>query len=1345
MSSHVDELYSYLPDFILNKLADPSWDKSRPLEENGTGAVLFVDISGFTPLSKRLTRKGTIGLEQLSVILNTYFGTMISLINEHGGEVVSFAGDALLAVWNTAGSGVSLDATVQHAAMCGLLLQERLHDQELIQDLKLSLRSAVGAGSYRIAYVGGTAGRWEPILSGDAVEQLGAYGAGARIGKVLLSPQAYACVNDRSTIETAHTGAEAEPERAVGRLDHTSEGVLLEQLLLSPAPWPASGRPAESPIPASAMLPYLPPSLAGAVTAGQGDWSAELRNITVLFIHLPDFHRHAPLERMHRAFVEIQQTVLHQDGVINKASLDDKGIAVIAAMGLPSSSQEGKAARAIQAGLAIHARLMELQIAVSVGISTGTVFCGSIGSTVRREYTMIGDSMNLAARLMQAADGGILCDSSTCQAAGDHIQYRSHGTLVLKGIDEPVALYAPIGLAKAQQRRSAPSLIGRRRETEILQGYIERLLRGMGGTVVLSGEAGMGKSRLLQHIRALAESQGVKLLAGAGDSIERQTPYFPWRQVLHELLGLDRLPEDPAERRLHVRNIVSGLLPDMSHLTPLLQVVLPFDYPDNEWTASMSGRIRADNTQAFFTGLLNRWSEAAGPTLFIIDDAHWIDSASWALLSAVSNKLPHIWLLVAMRPDSGFSSADGQELLQQPYTEVIALQELSEQDIVQLICDRLGVSGLPEEVRDLILAKAEGHPFFSEELAYALRDSGIIEIQDGQCRVAQANLRLEELNFPATIQGIIMSRIDRLPPSEQLVLKVASVIGRIFSYSALNGTLPIEAGTEELTGFLMNLERLNLTLLASPEPDLTYLFKHIITQEVTYNMLLHSQRRQLHRSLAEWVEGHYDDLTPYLGMLAYHWSKAEDHAKAMDYLERAGLQALRTGAYREAVHMFRDLIQATEAQAAPAKLTARRYRYLGEAYMGTGDMNTASEQLAMALTLNGRAPAATPSQFKKHMMKQLALQLLHRSRPSRYIGRLQHQREEIAEQSRCYFRLSEIAFFNNKPFDNLYHSLHGLNLAEDGGPSLELAQITGNMTVTAGIMTLHPLARAYRKQAMQVIGKVDDISARAWVHMDVSLYHIGIGQWKEAGEYAREAMGIYEKIGDRRYWEASSYLYVKVLAYHNADFAASGSLAAAIYESGKQSGNAQAKSWGLLAQAEGLIYSDRIEEAHCLLQEAEALIPSHIGRTEEIRVYSLLALANLKLGRHEEAKAYAAQGLKLAEESAPTTYYSYESYAGLVEVYLELWRKGGAADGQGELEAGLHRSMKVLRSFAKVFPIANPRLCLYTGTVAWHTGKLKPARKAWNKGLAAAVKLEMPYEESLLRRQMEMEKSAPGT
>jgi predicted ATPase len=419
-------------------------------------------------------------------------------------------------------------------------------------------------------------------------------------------------------------------------------------------------------------------------------------------------------------------------------------------------------------------------------------------------------------------------------------------------------------------------------------------------------------------------------LIGAGDAIEKHATYHAWQPIFRHLCGLPNSIEAQTVYG-HLQDYLARLDPTLAEQTPLLSAVLPFDIPDNEVTKPIQGKARAEKTRALLIGMLARAMQAENgqvmPLLLVIEDAHWLDSASWALLQQVQQEVKPLLLVIVTRPMLDVQSgevdlpAEYRQLAADPHSQFLKLITLPPTDILTLVCQRIGVTTLPEPVVNFIQERAEGHPFFSEELAYALRDAGLIEIAAGQCRLAAGINDLHGLEFPDTLQGVITSRIDRLTPQQQLTLKVASVIGRVFTLSLLQEIHPIEMDKPVMTMYLNTLERLDLTPLKNPSPELAYIFKHIITQEVAYNLMSFDQRRQLHQAVAEWYERMYPgELPPIYPLLAHHWGKVAVGQqanspvvlKAVDYLHKAGEQAVQRSASIEAIShltMALDLLQ----------------------------------------------------------------------------------------------------------------------------------------------------------------------------------------------------------------------------------------------------------------------------------------------------------------------------------------------------------------------------------------------------------------------------------------------------
>lgn len=886
----LETLASYLPPLIVRQYAaDPS-PPSAPSAEGFTAAVLFADISGFTALTERLAQKGPTGAEELTRVLNLYFSQLVDLVVAHGGEVMKFAGDALLALWPAGAPEPDLAAATQRAAQCGLAAQRRLHAFQASDDIQLSLKISIGVGDLRIVHVGGGLDRWDFFLAGKPIEQVGYAAHHAQQGEVVLSAQAFAALGDR--------GRGAALAEGCHRLD--------ELATLPPSAAPAP--PLRSDM-AEALQVYLPGAIRARLAAGHDAWLGELRRITVLFLNLPDVNYATPVGDAQRIMQALQASLYRYEGSVNKLSVDDKGVTLVAALGLAPLAHEDDPVRGVQAALAMQEALRALGLRWAIGVTTGRVFCGKIGNAARQEYTIIGDAVNLAARLMQAARGDLLCDSATVQAVRGRFTFDALAPIVAKGKAEPVPVYRPRaqGRTPAGAGRPRSAMVGRAAERERLWDHL-RALREKGGltAMILEGEAGIGKSLLVDELCRRAQELGVLTLLAGADAIEQTTPYHPWRRLGRQL-PLFRQPEaDPAT----VRAALLRYLPDdpqMEALLPLLNGLLPLQLPETELTSALPEPVRVERTGELWAQLLSRLGRST-PTLLVLEDAQWFDSVSWELLDVVLQRLTDMLVVVTTRPLAAPAPPAYQRLCAAATTERMHLPPLAAADSAALIAQCLGASQVPDAVVELISRRAAGNPLFSEELSYALRDSGVLRIEGGACVLSCPEDALQTVPFPQTLDGVITSRLDRLPLPHQLLLKVASVVGRDIPLRLLLAVAPKEVVAEAVQE-LEDLQQAGLILPAQAEQERAYRFKNILTREVIYNLMPVAQRRPLHQQVAAWYEHtHARDLARFCPLLAYHYSLAGMAEQAVPYWLAAGQDAIRATAMVEAVsHLSKGL------------------------------------------------------------------------------------------------------------------------------------------------------------------------------------------------------------------------------------------------------------------------------------------------------------------------------------------------------------------------------------------------------------------------------------------------------
>nr|MBA3534051.1 AAA family ATPase [Ardenticatenales bacterium] len=995
----------------------------------------------------------------------------------------------------------------------------------------------------------------------------------------------------------------------------------------------------------------------------------------------------------------------------------------------------------VQSALGMKQVLTDLGVRCSIGVATGRVFCGQFGNQIRREYTMIGDAVNLAARLMQAVADDILCDENTYLAAQEQVLFEALPPLPIKGREELANAYCPLG-QRLRVLRPQATMVGRVAEHTLLAEQLQSLIRGgPGGLVLIEGEAGIGKSRLMEDLRRQAETMGLGYLTGAGDTIEKSTPYHGWRLIFSQLLGLNTLPTVEARRR----RVLALLVKDskVTHLASLLNDVLPLDLPENDATRQMTKSVRAQNTRDLLLHLLQR-SVLHAPKLLIMEDAHWLDSASWALLRAVSQEVKPLLVVIATRPLGKAAPNDYARLLRAQDTQLVRLTSLTAEETTALVCQRLGVRELPTTVAGLITERAEGNPFFSVELAYALRDGGFLLVDEasGTSQLAPHAATLQDLRLPDTVQGVVTSRIDRLPPPQQLLLKVASVIGRVFPFRLLRDIHPVEADRVGLATHLASLEHLELTSLESPEPELAYIFKHIITQEVAYNLMLFAQRRQLHRAIAEWYEErHADDLSSFYPLLVHHWSKAEVIGKTMEYLEKAGEQALRGFANHEAVRFFSELLRLDKEVKPSDKETivglsflhsitethfqrARWERQLGEAHLELGHLVESRQHLEEALALLTWPVPRLRVRVIGNLVMQLLRQLWHRAKPGWWPRYAPEADRVLLEAAHTYLQLSEIHYFANDSLMTDYAIVQALNVAERASPSTELAMAYANMCIAvAGHIPGRGLADTYARLAVEFARQLDRPLTLAAVLSRVGAYRLSMGQWGARLEL-QQAVDICLRFEDRRRWVESMFNLAQI-AYYQGEFSHSVALWAEVDTWAQRSENPLQQAWASWGQAEGLLRLGRTDEAIKRLDNALSLLAQNTDYASEIRVYGLLAQAYLYQGKPEAARQAAQTGARLMAQSSPkpTAHYLFEGYAGMAEGFL------GSSESSGSMLEE-KQACDNLNLYAYIFPLGQPRAHLLQGCYYWQTGEHARAYHAWEQSLQAAKRLAMPYEEA---------------
>ncbi len=692
----------------------------------------------------------------------------------------------------------------------------------------------------------------------------------------------------------------------------------------------------------SAPSRYTPKHLAEKILSNRSALEGERRVVTVLFADMAGFTAMAEKldpEDVHRivdhCFELIAAEVHRFEGTINQYT----GDGVMALFGAPIAHEDGPR-RAVHAALGIQRALREyghelttshgFSIGMRIGLNTGPVVVGRIGDDLRMDYTAVGDTTNLAARLQQLArPGSVVVSEATYRAISGFFESLDLGEISVKGRAAVHAfeILRPRGrrsrLVIAAERGLTP-LIGRDRELGTLLDLFREVKAGRGQMVYLAGEAGIGKSRLLHEFRRRLAEDGeeVTWLEGQCVSFGQSIPFLPVIDQLRRNFDIEELDGEPeiiAKVEYAMRRM-GGLEPHIPYVRHLLSV----DAGDPA-IAAMDALSRRRKILEAIRALSVRGA-ARRPIVFVFEDLHWVDSSSEEYLGSLLDSITSLPIMLILTYRIGYTPPFGTRT----FATALTLRSLSEADALAMAGRVLGSENFPPELRTALMEKAEGVPLFVEEVTKTLLDLGVLRRENGVYRMVKG---LGEVSVPDTIQGIIMARLDRLGEDGKRTVQLASVIGRQFLKRLLER---LSETTERLEGLLGELKGLEIIYEQGLLPEAAYVFKHAVIQDVAYQSLLVQRRRALHRAVGDAIEELYADrLADHYEELAHHFSQAQAWPRAFDYLLRSGDKARDAYANETALDFYARALEAgAQAGAAvPAQRLMEVYQRRGRLRM----------------------------------------------------------------------------------------------------------------------------------------------------------------------------------------------------------------------------------------------------------------------------------------------------------------------------------------------------------------------------------------------------------------------------
>jgi class 3 adenylate cyclase/tetratricopeptide (TPR) repeat protein len=656
----------------------------------------------------------------------------------------------------------------------------------------------------------------------------------------------------------------------------------------------------------------------------------ERRHLTILFTDLTGYSR--MMEKYDPEDVQALIAAITQKGTQIIESYNGHveqiiGDEILALFGLPVA-HEDDAIRAIKAARDIHAVVAGLKpasllstepITMHTGVNTGLVVTAR-SVPLHGSFDLYGDALNTASRLAdKARPNEILVGPETYRQAFGFFDFESKSSLHVSGKSRPVSVY----IVKDEKSRPmtgrrklnlTAALIGRQKELDELRLAMTALQKGQGAIISIVGDAGTGKSRLLHEFEQSLSETGINWITGHAYAHTQQVPYFPLVGIVRRWLELDGSATEEA-MSTGIAQRVGNLLGPNAEEIPIIQGLIGQEVQE---TMGMSPEAWRQRLKAAMLNLLSAIARQA-PTVFCMEDIHWGDAASFKLLKDIIYNFEQPALVICTtRPHASLFTSHELELLSTMHTE-IRLGELSPSETEGMMESMLNTQSLPSDLYPLIKNRAEGNPFYLEEILNALVDSGALSFSNDRW---QLNRSFKETDIPSTIHGIIASRMDQLEPEDRRILQEAAVIGRAFLYDILKR---ISVHGDLVDASLYRLERAGLIRPRALYPEMEFIFKHALIQEVSYRSLLRRERQRVHERIGRTIERIYQSrLSEFDETLAIHFQKSLATDKATDYLIRSGTKALRRCALDESDQYFKTAKSMLEQQQLATPRTKKR-------------------------------------------------------------------------------------------------------------------------------------------------------------------------------------------------------------------------------------------------------------------------------------------------------------------------------------------------------------------------------------------------------------------------------------
>lgn len=1263
----------------------------KPLPDRTHGSALFADISGFTPLTAALARVlgPRLGAEELTHQLNRVYDALIAEVECYGGSVIGFAGDAITS-WFTGDMSVA----PLRATACALAMQQAMQQFALVslpggETVALAMKASIASGPARRFLVGDVDVQYIDALAGETLTRMAAAEHLANRGEVLADQQTVAALVDVVQVREWRMAEDDGASFAVVERLYRA----LEECQAPPAPPPLIAEP-------SLLRPWLLPEVYEGFTTGVGESLELRRGVVSLFLCFRGIdydHDEQAGEKLDRYIRWVQDVIRRYDGALLQLIIGDKGNYLYGAFGAPTA-HENDPQRAVSAALDLLALPPELDFVgpLQIGVGQGTMRTGAYGSVTRRTYGVIGDAVNLSARLMQnAAPGTVLVTQALQEVLAQTFEWEALPDIRVKGKEELVPVARPRRKKQSPGRSVIYSgeLVGREAELRQLVQAIQPIFTGrFAGVVYVHGEPGVGKTRLIYELQQRTQVSLAWFTCPA-DPILRQS-LNPFRYFLRQYFGQNSDNTEEVNKlnfaaalntlieRLRAGTDASGaedVIAELERTRSMLGALVDL-YWEGSLYEQLEPELRFRNTLLAFKTLVQAESRLQ-PVILHVEDVHWLDSDSQELLVTLTRNVRDVPLVVIL---SGRYRDDGSPFTLELDADVpraaLDLNTLSLEGTRALAAQVLA-GPLSDVLANFLSLKTEGNPLFVEQLTLDLRERALVRLDNVVWDIVSQEVEA----VPATINAVLIARLDRLAAQVKAVVQTAAVLGREFEILILSRML------HEDVDLPRKVQRAEEEMIWSALNQLHYIFRHTMMRDAAYDMQLQTRLQNLHALAAGVMEQIYaGELAPHYADLAYHYGKANDRAQAFHYARLAGEEAAARFANQEAIQHFLQALQHA-LYLPPEQIHAERqsvYASLGELLVTTGQYEAAQEHLTHSLALaqerDDRDGQARVYRWLAHLFELRSDYALALNWIERGFQVLKGQETVDAAEMAL---IAGLIYTRQGNFDQALRDCQtGLGIAEHLKQRPSLARAYNLMGHISRMRGHNVQAIEHFQRALDLYQQIGDIYGQATSYNQIANAYFSLSQWQQADRSYQLARQTFEQIGD---------VYQRVFADNNLGGIAlnQGRLDQALqfYQNAldtlQQIGGSP-YVLGVLRMNLGATYIrlGDIPAAREHLRAAQAYFEQAQARDFLPELYRHCAEADLYVADYESATGKAQQALDIARELSART----EEGCCLRVLGTALYQPGFDA----RAAEALNQSLAILTEIGDVYESARTQLAL---------------------------------------------------